>query len=49
MRMKRESTDWLVGSPAPALSLPSASDGALVTLSQFEGRPVLVTFLSHAA
>ena len=47
--MGRETTDWLVGSPAPTLSLPSGVDGGSVALSQFRGRPVLVTFLSHAA
>ena len=46
--MREEPRDWLVGKPAPALSLP-ATDGRSVSLSGLRGQPVLVTFLSHAA
>jgi peroxiredoxin len=34
--------------PAPKLVLESA-DGELLSLTQLRGRPVLVSFLSHAA
>jgi peroxiredoxin len=37
-----------VGREAPGLRLP-ADDGRQVDLADFRGRPVLVSFLSHAA
>jgi len=40
--------DWAVGRPAPGLSLPLAAGGS-VSLGDYAGRPVLVSFLSHAA
>jgi len=47
--MMSEARDWLVGGPAPALTLATAAPGGSVSLADFRGRPVLVTFLSHAA
>ena len=46
--MKSRSPDWAVGQTAPRLSLPKM-DGGSVSLSDFKGQPVLVSFLSHAA
>ena len=46
--MTRGTQDWAVGQPAPALDLPLA-DGGSVSLEQFAGSPLLVSFLSHAA
>lgn len=40
--------DSAVGKRAPSLSLPLA-DGGEVSLTQFAGAPLLVSFLSHAA
>lgn len=40
--------DSAVGQRAPSLALPLAGGGS-VTLEQFRGTPVLVSFLSHAA
>lgn len=40
--------DWGVGHPAPRLTLPRA-DGKSFSLEEVKGRPVLVSFLSHAA
>lgn len=37
-----------VGEPAPALELPT-EHGDLVSLASWRGKPVLVSFLSHAA
>ncbi|HWO57602.1 MAG TPA: redoxin domain-containing protein [bacterium] len=37
-----------VGQPAPKLEL-ATDDGQHVSLSDMRGRPVLVSFLSHAA
>jgi len=37
-----------VGDPAPELQL-NTREGGQVSLSEFLGKPVLVTFLSHAA
>ncbi len=36
-----------VGTPAPPLTLP-AIGGGTVSLQQFHGRPVLLSFLRHA-
>ncbi len=46
--MKDRSQDWAVGKPAPPLSLPLAAGGR-VSLTEFGGRAVLLSFLSHAA
>lgn len=45
---KRLGPPLQVGDPAPPLDLPSAA-GPRVRLEDFRGRPVLVSFLSHAA
>lgn len=37
-----------VGDPAPTLALPTEA-GESFSLEQVAGRPILVTFLSHAA
>jgi len=37
-----------VGDTAPEIELPD-TDGKIVRLSEFPGRPVVVSFLSHAA
>jgi cytochrome oxidase Cu insertion factor (SCO1/SenC/PrrC family) len=40
--------DESLGSPAPPLVLPDDT-GTTVSLADFRGRPVLLSFLSHAA
>jgi peroxiredoxin len=40
--------DTGVGDPAPELMLPNEA-GEMVSLADLRGRPVLVSFLSHAA
>ncbi len=46
--MSRGTHDSAVGQRAPSFTLPLA-DGGSVSLEQFAGTPVLVSFLSHAA
>ncbi len=41
-------TDWGIGNPAPELSLPD-SEGRAFSLADLRGKPLLVSFLSHAA
>jgi len=47
--VKQQPEDWLVGKSAPPLALPHADTGDSVSLAAYRGRPVLITFLSHAA
>jgi len=46
--MARETSDSAVGRTAPRLEL-STTEGEPFSLDRLRGRPVLVTFLSHAA
>ena len=46
--METKSSDWGLGKTAPDLVLPAA-DGGSVRLESFRGRPLLLSFLSHAA
>jgi peroxiredoxin len=41
-------TEPAVGEPSPKLELPTET-GEIVSLEAVRGRPVLVSFLSHAA
>ena len=47
--MQRAARDWLVEGPAPPLGPFSDGGEGRVSLDDYRGRPVLVSFLSHAA
>lgn len=47
--MAAATKDWLVGEAAPCLRLPDTATGEVLDLASLGGRPILVSFLSHAA
>ncbi|NNJ25742.1 thioredoxin family protein [Alienimonas chondri] len=45
--VRTASTMLELGTPAPTFSLPAAGDGGTVSLSDYEGKPLLVMFISN--